>query len=69
VPPYGAELIKQTRIFLQANHVDDVLWTPVGTYPTEVLKLFAAVLGPPSQVSGGVDAWYGVQTTLQEPQR
>jgi hypothetical protein len=65
VPRYGPELITKTRVFLQANHVNDVLWTPVGTHPTDVLQLFVAVLGPPSQVSGGVDAWYGVQAMLK----
>lgn len=64
VPRYGPELIKQTHVFLQANHVNAVLWTPVGSNPTEVKQLFVAVLGPPSQVSGGVDAWYGVQAAL-----
>jgi hypothetical protein len=64
VPRYGPDLIAQTRVFMQANHVGTVLWTSVGTYPMVVRQLFVAVLGPPSQVSGGVDAWYGVQSML-----
>jgi len=64
VPSYGPDLIGQTRVFLQSNHVGTVLWTPIGTYPAVVRQLFVAVLGPPSQVSGGVAAWYGVQSML-----
>ena len=64
VPRYGAKLIALTRVFMQSNHIGTVLWTPIGTYPTVVRQLFVAVLGSPSQVSGGVDAWYGVQSIL-----
>ena len=65
VPRYGPQLVAETRVFLETNHVDVVLWTQVGADPTAVHQLFVAVLGPPSQISGGVDAWYGVQATLQ----
>lgn len=65
VPTYGSGLVDELRTFLARYHVDTVLWTTVGAFPSKVRRLFVASLGPPSQVSGGVTAWYGVQFTLR----
>ncbi len=65
VPQFGPKLIRRLRTFLARNQVGAVLWTPVGAEPTVTRRLFVAALGPPSQVTGGVDAWYDVQATLK----
>ncbi len=64
VPQFGSVLVSQLRTFLARHHVGAVLWTPTGAFPSKVLQLFVAALGRPSQVTGGVTAWYGVQATL-----
>ena len=66
VPHFGPTLVSELRTFLARHDVGAVLWTPVGAFPSRVLRLFVSALGRPSQVTGGVTAWYGVQAILRQ---
>jgi len=52
----------QVRAFLRANDVHSVLVHPVGADPGAVVRLFTAALGPPDTRTGGVVAWFDLDT-------
>ena len=58
VPQFGSVLISELRTFVARHHVGVLGWTPAGALLSNVLQLYVAALGRPSQVTGGVTAWY-----------
>lgn len=64
LPRLYERLVCDTRVFLRRNHVSAVLDTSVARYPRYIRFLFSEALGPPSATTGGVAAWYDVQSLV-----
>lgn len=61
VPPFTQKLVCDTRTFLKDNRIQVVLATDVGDDPAADRSLFKDAIGTPTDKSGGVYQWYGVQ--------
>ena len=60
IPTDARTLVEGFREFLRTTKATAVVWVDSGTYPQRIHSLFTCALGPPSDVSGHVSAWYGV---------
>lgn len=63
-PRLGQLLEHNLCVFLRRYHVDAVIVTPVGTFPTKVAQLFDRTLGAPSKQVDSVSIWYQVPLRL-----
>lgn len=61
IPPLSHKLVCDTRTFLERNRIQVVLAADVGDDPAADRSLFEDAIGAPTDTSGGVYQWYGVQ--------